>query len=348
MTATEIDQLIWRIAHGKFKCIVDGRVVYIVQPTLDIKQQAQQFYDNIIEKHKFNSWISPHTCKEKLIQLGLYNKCDDESLNRYYDQLANLKVRLFHALYNYGMQNRIRQEIKRLYASIDQIYQTRHMLDYVTLEGYANILTQQFILTKTTYDECGNLFFGSDVPFPLLEYLFKQKVQKQISIAQYRQLARCDQWRLYWNIGKPNPFNRRLINLTDEQQQLILYSRMYDQAYENPDCPPRTVIEDDDMFDGWLIDCQRKLETERKQQQVKKHINPKHENAQEIFLMANSKKDVEEINSLNDMSSRMIKHQRQQIIKQKGKVKDSDLPDRKLEIIERSRQQFLDHVRSNV
>ena len=48
---------------------------------------------------------------------------------------------------------------------------------------------------------------------------------------------------------------------------MVSFSRMYDGAYGSPECPPDKVIEDDDMFDGWLIDQRR---TREKEQSVKR------------------------------------------------------------------------------
>ena len=54
-----------------------------------------------------------------------------------------------------------------------------------------------------------NLVFDgpmSTMSFPLLESFFGYVVRNQITIPQYRTLAKHGLWRLYWNIGKPNPF----------------------------------------------------------------------------------------------------------------------------------------------
>jgi len=122
---------------------------------------------------------------------------------------------------------------------------------------------------------------------------------------------------------------------------------MYDNAYENPKCPEDEVMDDDDMFDGWIINERRENERDRLENRVESKLDGRHSNAQEVFVMAHSKKDVEDINSYNDLQGKMVKKQRDGFIQQRGNVSGSDLPDQKLKIQRQSQKQFVDTVKGN-
>ena len=69
-------------------------------------------------------------------------------------------------------------------------------------------------------------------------------------------------------LGKEEMFGIPSCDLSDDQKSVILYSRMYDSAYESPDRPTDEVIEDNDMFDGWMAKGRREADKERKSSAV--------------------------------------------------------------------------------
>ena len=164
----------------------------------------------------------------------------------------------------------------------------------------------------------------------------------QITTEQYRELARTEPWRSRWMMLKPKPFGNRV---TDEQRHLTIYSRMYDNAYKNTDCPSDKVIDDDDMFDGWMITESRKNEREKQVNRANEKLGGRHASSQEVFIMADSKQDIEDVESLNDFQSKMVKKQRAGFIKQKGEVAVSDLPDQRMEINRQAMDNYIKTVK---
>ena len=63
-----------------------------------------------------------------------------------------------------------------------------------------------------------------------------------------------------------------------------MYSKLYDGAYEHPECPEDSVIQDDDMFDGWMIFQRRKREKSKTAKQVDSVIGAKQREAEELFI----------------------------------------------------------------
>ena len=106
---------------------------------------------------------------------------------------------------------------------------------------------------------------------------------------------------------------------------------MYDNAYQSMECPPDEVIEDDDMFDGWLLTQKREREKGKNTQHVDK-MKGISDKAQEVFVFAHTREDADKVYDLNDEHSRAKLQQREKFIEQHGQVQAADLPDTKMEL----------------
>jgi hypothetical protein len=117
---------------------------------------------------------------------------------------------------------------------------------------------------------------------------------------------------------------------------------MYDSAYEHPDCPNDKVIEDDDMFDGWMIYQRRENDKAKDKNRANKILEGKNlGKAQEVFLMANTNEEAQNIYNLNDNQSRNIIREREKMISHLGSVEHSKLPDVQRDLVIQSNQQFM-------
>lgn len=117
---------------------------------------------------------------------------------------------------------------------------------------------------------------------------------------------------------------------------------MYDSAYEHPECPPDNVFEDDDMFDGWMITQKRENEKNRNKNRTEKMLEGKKLNkAGEVFLVANSQEEAQNIYNLNDANSRNIIRERNNIIKDGSNiVEDTQLPDVQRNLVAQINENF--------
>ena len=119
----------------------------------------------------------------------------------------------------------------------------------------------------------------------ILEEVVEKLDSDLISVEEFRELARNDPWRSIWHIGKEACLGMAIIDWTDDQKTLVTFSKMYDGAYQSMECPSDEVFEDDDMFDGWMIDQRRTREKEQKQKEVDSTKNVP-DSAQEVFVFA--------------------------------------------------------------
>ena len=114
----------------------------------------------------------------------------------------------------------------------------------------------------------------------------------QLGDSQIRELAKTDPWMGVWQTHKTGSaiFPNAVLDIV--QKRLISWSSMYDSIHEAAEPPSRTVIEDDDMLDGWLAVQRKKQLHEEDKQTVEGQIshNEKIAGAGEIYLMAETRR----------------------------------------------------------
>ena len=114
---------------------------------------------------------------------------------------------------------------------------------------------------------------------------------------------------------------------------------MYDNIYEHPECPSDSIVSDDDALDGWTIVQKRKHEKSKSQNSID-NINPNLKKAQEVFLMADNKEDIDNILSLNSPESLNRIKQKVATINAVGSIDDLNMPDTQLELRNQANNQF--------
>ena len=129
--------------------------------------------------------------------------------------------------------------------------------------------------------------------------------------------------------------------LTFDQRNISIWSRMYDNVQESQECPADDVIQDDDLLDGWFIIQRKKQEKERLVSEVDNMTsNDRIANSQEIFVFTDNKQEAENINNANTFHAQRLKQVRMKQIKEAGVIDDHHLQDKRLEIQRMSNEQY--------
>ena len=297
-----------QIISGLKFVTVDG-VRYKLSPSSrEIRLLAEHVYQDVINSLRFDDLMTDLQCQQSLMRLEIWSPPDEESLNKLEKLLEDQKVRLYKSVFDRDSQQRIERQITGTKKAIHKSLSRKHFLDSSTLKFHATTVKNKFITAmslkdkenKSVYDE--KSFWNSDSS--VLEKVYESLESSIITIEEYRYLARNDPWRTTWTMGKDKTFGTVSADWTEEQRNLASFSRMYDGAYQSPDCPPDEVLENDDMFDGWLIDQRRTREKDQNQQRAEKIGNWK-DSAQEVFITAPTQEDAQNVYDLNDMTGRM-------------------------------------------
>lgn len=313
------------------------------------KYQAELYAMEEFENVKFNDWVTEEELVYWLVDMGIWNKQKEDMLKLLETQIDDYKLELFNSLLLPNNIKSIRKKLEAAKKNHSKLYNARHSLDYVTLDGYISSVKNQYILVSSLYDDNGRVFKDmGDVDINLLNNLSNQINDDMLSVSMFRKIARSDLWRNYWNANKNNIFSKPVIDWTDEQKTLVVISKMYDSAYEHPECPPDNVIEDDDMFDGWMIKQKRDNDKQKEEAKSKQVLEGKKlNNARELFVKARSQEEANAIYKLNSPQSKDIIRQRNHLVTSNGgkEISEQNLPDVKQDLIMRGNQQFLQQVR---
>jgi hypothetical protein len=344
MDQRSINIYLSRILSGFYIFVYNNTKYKLIYPDISIKYEAELYAQEEYENNKFNEWINDDSIIDSLVSIGLWNYNGDDNLKNIEKQIDDHKVDLFKNFLNPSKLKGLKKTLNNLKNTYNRLYETRHSLDQYTVSGYSQLIKNHYIIVYSLFDENNNRIFNSidNADSSLLNSLSSIIGQNTIDISTFRLIARSDIWRNYWSANKEYLFDRATINWTDEQKTLVVLTKMYDSAYEHPECPPDTVFEDDDMFDGWMIVQKRENEKIRNKNRTEKVLEGKKlDKAGEVFIVANSKEEAQNIYDLNDNNSRHIIKERENVLKASSATIDvAQLPDVQRELIIQTNQQF--------
>lgn len=339
--------LSYQIISGLKFVTIDGKRYKIAPPSMENRLLAEHVYQETLHSLRFDNLITKEKARLLLQRLSLWLPDHDEDLKKLEKHLEDKKVSLYNALYNSERQGRIRRTIERAKKSINNALIKKHALDYMTLDYHALITKRKFLIAMCLKDPKGNAVYDHETFWEsdstILEKIIEVVERDTLGVEDFREIARNDPWRTLWNVGKESCMGNSPSEWTDDQRTLVTFAKMYDNAYQSMECPPDDVFEDDDMFDGWLIQQRRTREKEQKQKQVDSLKNVP-EGAQEVFLFAPTREDANKIYEMNDEESRIKIRQRTAAIDQAGSIEAKDLPDTRLEL----RQQQIEEYKAKM
>lgn len=333
-----------RILSGFYLFLYNNTRYKLVYPDISIKYEAELYAEEEYENNKFNDWISEDTIIDSLVSMGVWSYNGEDNLKNLEKQIDDLKVDIYKNFLNPSKLKSLKRTLKNIKNTYNNQYNLRHSLDQYTVNGYSQYIKNQYILIHSLYHINDTRVFNDieSTDYNLLNNLSSNISEQIIDISIYRTIARSDIWRNYWSSNSDNLFDKAVVNWTDEQKTLVVLTKMYDSAYQHPECPPDTVFDDDDMFDGWMILQKRENEKTRNKNRTEKILEGKKlDKAGEVFIVANSKEEAQNIYDLNDHNSRHIIKERETILENTGQTLDvSQLPDVQRELTIQTNQQF--------
>lgn len=345
MENKDIGLYLSRILSGFYIFSFNNTKYKLVYPDISIKYEAELYAQEEYDNNKFNDWIKEEEIVYLLTDLGMWNPKGDEQLKNMEKEIDDHKVNLYKSILNPNKVRSIKQNLQQLRKAYYKNNEIRHSLDHLTIEGFSTILKNQYMLIHSIRNMDNSLLFNNlkETDYTVLNKISSIINNNIIEMSKLKQIARSDIWRNYWSANKDNIFNKACINLTDEQKSLIVVTKMYDSAYDHPDCPSDNIIEDDDMFDGWMIYQRRENEAIKNKNKAEKLLDGKNlGNAQEVFLMADSREEADNIYNLNNNGSRHIINERNAIIlNSKQDIQATDLPDVQRNLQMESNRQLL-------
>jgi len=337
-----------RILSGFLIFLYKGCKYKLVYPDINIKYEAEMYAQQIYEENKFNDWIQDEDIVNTLVGLGLWNYQGDNQLNSLEKQIEDLKVDLYKNFLNPNKLKQTRRTLSSTKRHYAKMYDIRHSLDSLTTEGFAQGLKNQYILVHSLYDHNNQIVFNclENANYNSLIQISNAISSYTIDMSEYRTIARSETWKNYWSANSDFLFDKPTTHWTDEQKTLVIMTKMYDSAYSHPECPSDDIINDDDMFDGWLIHQKRESDKNKNKSRTEKLLVGKGlDKANEVFVMAHSQEEAKHIYDLNDNNSRHIIKERSAIISKTGTTQDSSFPDVQRDLVIKSNENFKNNFR---
>lgn len=348
MDKQTINLYLSRILSGFYIFPFNERRYKLVYPDMNLKYMSEVYAATCYEQNKYSDWIYEENVVDYLVESGLWHYGGDDQLKKIEAQIDDNKVELYQNFLNPPKQKQVRKTLSSLKKNYNRLYNVRHSLDSLTPQGYSELLKNQYILIHSVYTTKDQRVFKSinSTDYQKLNDISNVLSEHNIDIETFRKIARNDIWKNYWSANKDHIFDNATINWTDEQRTLVVLTKMYDSAYEHPECPADPVFEDDDMFDGWMIHQRREGEKIRSKNRTEKLLEDKNlGKANEVYIMASSKEEAQSIYNLNDNTGMHIIKERSQMLVPGKEIKESDLPDVQRGLQMMQNQQLVDSRR---
>lgn len=280
-------------------------------------------------------------------QWNLETDIQIEGLNK---DIHNIRRGLLDFLFNKTKLEQARTLLRRAEEALATRLNQKNSLLQNSAEAHAIMCQQRYLIGCITETENGNQFWETnqefeqfddiDIILQLCEMFFRQS---RVPIELIRQLARSQQWRVYWEIAKETNhlFDCSVLQWSQNQRELAYWSTIYDSVYNAYERPVKDIIIDDDLLDSWFIRQGEKIEGKTKGVPDTKS---KRQGRNETFVMAD-KEGAKCVYDMNDPNSRAKIRARQKILSKQGSIREQDMPDSQSEMRQQLAQMQIKRIK---
>tara|TARA_B100001094_G_scaffold175162_1_gene169354 strand:+ start:3801 stop:4847 length:1047 start_codon:yes stop_codon:yes gene_type:complete len=338
----EREYFVSRLRSGTYLVEYENFVLKIVPPTIEDEFYINKSFMDAFDIAYHQDLMTADDMEEWMYERGLWTEEDEVKLKELRDNIDKLKVQIFENRYKSEVRELARRYLRATEDAIKKQQMKKDSMFENTCEGTAftkKCIEQVKRCTFLGSEPCDFSVVDANKVFSLLTNSYLQE-------SDTRELARSEPWRSIWlmreDTGQNLFQNVPDRELTYDQKNICVWSRMYDNVQESTECPDEEVIKDDDMLDGWFI-IQRKKQDQAKLESTVESMtkNQKIASSQEVYVFADNQKEAEMINAANNIHGQMIKKQRlAQVEAAGGSLQDQQLRDKQLELRTMSNEQY--------
>ena len=340
-----------RIRSGIYRITFDNTLLKIRPLTLEQDLELQEKTLGFYRRSQNDGFLTEEELLEQMKERGLWSQKDEDRIEGLQKDIDRLKVELFQNKNKKKICDDIRVYLKAGKKQLNEMLHKKHAYAENSCEGITQLEKVKAFVNMCCYevkDGVEELYDYDEVPVDYIAKLYGMQILGESSV---REIARNEPWRSLWVMNDTKVFNLFANNmehqLTVDQRNLMVWSRMYDNVYESMECPTDDVIEDDDMLDGWFIVQRKKRDKDKAEQEISNQTsNPKISSSQEIFVFADNKDSANKINETNSVHSQHVKKQRMAVIQgQGGQATDADFQDQQLKIRSQQNEMYKNKFR---
>jgi len=324
-----------RILSGVIFFRHDSNIYKIINPSRETIALADFLASEASSDLNFSQLITKEELKVTLNSRGIWTYEEEGKLKQSEETIEEIQVSIYKNFFNSKAKASLKRRLQGLRKAISKANEKKTSLDNVTLEAYFDFIKERFSIGMSLYDINNNRIYDPEKFFEqealLLDKAYEAWISQYSIIPHIREIARTTPWKSYWDsCHNSGIFNFGTSSLNIIQRNVVLFSKMYDNARQSPDSPPDDVFEDDDAFDGWMAVQRKEADKNRAKNNADKITGQK---GDEIFMVS-SKEDKDKVYDLNDYSERMsIKNKLSEVRSAQGEViKESQLSDVKMRL----------------
>ena len=341
MLQHEREYFVSRLRSGTYYIDYDNIKLKILSPNIEDEFFINEAYRQAYEEAYSQEVMTHEDMLSWMFDKGLWTEEDDNKIKDLEKNIEKLKVQMFENRYKSDVRETARLYLRATEKAIAKERSRKDMMFENTCEGVA--------FTKKCLEQVRRCAFLGGEPCDMSQFegtrVWASLTKQYLNERDVRELARSEPFRSVW-LMKSDTGQKLFLNTPDreitfDQRNISVWSRMYDNVQESQECPNEDVINDDDLLDGWFIIQKKKQEKERLISEVDNMTsNDKIAGSQEIFIFTDSRQEAENINSANTIHSQKLKQNRMKQIKQAGVIDDHNLQDKRLEIQRMSNEQY--------
>lgn len=336
--------LVYRVISGVAKIKIDDKIFKVYPPTTEDYLDACEAYFETMHRLYNVGILDEDEMLQQMIERDLWSYHKEDDLKKIKDKIEELKIGAFNNRRDTLGLNKIKNNIRALEAQYYKLISIKNMYFGNTCEGMAMSEKTSHIIKSSTRLN-GQIYSFDDKNSVSIRHLISEySTFHDIEDSMLRYLSRTEPWRSIFStkIQAGQCMFDSSREITNNQRSILAWTQMYDSVYESMDCPDSYVIADDDMLDGWFLVQAKKRKQEKSQSDLDNSIkSDKIKGSQEVFSVAKNKEEVQSIESLNDMRAKMIKKQREQLIKNaKGPIPQGAFKDEQMKLANQSHDMY--------
>tara|TARA_Y100000004_G_scaffold190077_1_gene246651 strand:- start:176 stop:1201 length:1026 start_codon:yes stop_codon:yes gene_type:complete len=311
------------------KVFLDNNIT-IHSPTVEQNLRSINIYKDAFQEAYDDEVMTEEEMLDWMIEHDLWSSEKEERIKGLEKDIERLKVEIYKAKNDENLVKQIRLYLRAGEKQLVNENKIKNQYYQNTCEGLANTEKFSWIIENTTF-KGDELYDFSGMELQQVIGLWQLSILKDSCC---RELARNEPWRTLWSVREHTKLylNKDDQELTHNQKNLLIWSKMYDNIQESIDCPSKEVIDDDDMLDGWFIIQAEKREKERATSDFESNTNDRISQSDEVFVVSGTEKDRRRTEGMNSAHAKTIKKQRAAVIREKGTAQQHDFADEKLRI----------------
>lgn len=322
------EKYISRLISGITYIYYKKELFEIRPPTVNLQQKAAIYYDMVVKTCKFERVAPEKSFMDYCVRRELIPPDYEDIISNNTKIIEELKIALYKAGPRKTTANQIRQKLNAQRDGQNKFLAKIYEYKQNTIEGLANHAKKIYVFINSIYDKNSNKVFDEEnIDSQLFNHLSYHYNSELLDETEVREVARSYGWRSIWNSAQTNIFQNSLTELTEEQKLILTYSELYDFAHKCTPAPGESIINDDDVFDGWYLNEIKRIKDEQAGRATDDKFGKFDPKAQEIYVVAQDQEEANSIYDANTEESKKILKDRSISLKTNSKVKQVDLPD---------------------